>query len=239
VPAVPTMIASILDLWSINFPGLAGYVAVTNCKIVAILKGAATVQAVTEAALALRGLTKRYDAVVAVDGIDLDVPAGSFYGLLGPNGAGKTTTINMAVGLLRPDAGCAFVLGQDVWRDPLTAKRALGALPEGARLFDRLTGPELLEYTGLLRGLDRNVIAERSHDLLDVLDLAQAGRTLVVDYSAGMKKRSASPARCFMRPVCWCSTSRSRRWTRCRRRSSATSSAGTWAAAGPSSSPVT
>src|SRR5262245_51341207 len=95
----------------------------------------------------------------------------------------------MAVGLLRPDHGRAIVLGRDVWRDPLEVKRTLGTLPDGVRLFDRLTGSELLEYTGLLRGMDRATIAQRSHDLLDVLDLAGAGRTLVVDYSAGMKKK--------------------------------------------------
>jgi ABC-2 type transport system ATP-binding protein len=140
-------------------------------------------------ALVLRGLVKQFDGVLAVAGVDLAVPAGSFYGLLGPNGAGKTTTLSMAVGLLRPDQGSAEVLGRDVWRDPLAAKRALGTLPDGVRMFDRLTGPELLEYTGLLRGMARDVVAERSRDLLDVLDLARAGRTLVVDYSAGMKKK--------------------------------------------------
>ena len=80
-------------------------------------------------------------------GVDLDVPAGSFFGLLGPNGAGKTTTLSMAVGLLRPDAGRGVVLGHDVWADPVAAKRLLGVLPDGVRLFDRLTGAELLAYT--------------------------------------------------------------------------------------------
>jgi ABC-type Fe3+/spermidine/putrescine transport system ATPase subunit len=76
-----------------------------------------------EPAMSLRGLVKRFDTKLAVAGVDLDVPAGSFYGLLGPNGAGKTTTLSMAVGLLRPDAGTA-VLGHDVWADPVAAKRA-------------------------------------------------------------------------------------------------------------------
>src|SRR5215471_7613122 len=66
-------------------------------------------------ALALRGLVKRFDAKVAVAGVDLDVASGSFFGLLGPNGAGKTTSLSMAVGLLRPTAGNAYVLGFDVW----------------------------------------------------------------------------------------------------------------------------
>jgi ABC-2 type transport system ATP-binding protein len=139
--------------------------------------------------LALRGLVKRFDAKVAVAGIDLDVPAGSFYGLLGPNGAGKTTTLSMAVGLLRPDAGRAWVLGHDVWADPVRAKQLLGVLPDGVRLFDRLTGAELLAYSGLLRGMDPDVVDQRTRELLDVLALTDAGRTLVVDYSAGMKKK--------------------------------------------------
>jgi ABC-2 type transport system ATP-binding protein len=140
-------------------------------------------------ALALRGLTKSFDAKVAVAGVNLNVPAGSFYGLVGPNGAGKTTTLSMAVGLLRPDAGTAFVLGQDVWADPVQAKRRLGVLPDGVRLFDRLSGGELLAYTGLLRGMDPAEVDARAKDLLDVFGLVEAGRTLVVDYSAGMKKK--------------------------------------------------
>ncbi|HEY7223446.1 MAG TPA: ABC transporter ATP-binding protein [Micromonosporaceae bacterium] len=140
-------------------------------------------------ALALRGLTKRFDSKVAVAGIDLDVPAGSFFGLLGPNGAGKTTTLSMAVGVLRPDAGTAFVLGHDVWSDPAEAKRRLGVLPDEGHMFDRLSGTELLAFTGLLRGMEPTQIDARARDLLDVLGLADAGRTLVVDYSSGMKKK--------------------------------------------------
>jgi ABC-2 type transport system ATP-binding protein len=140
-------------------------------------------------ALALRGLVKRFDTTVAVAGLNLDVPAGSFFGLLGPNGAGKTTTLSMVVGLLRPDAGQAWTLGYDVWADPVSAKRLLGVLPDGVRLFDRLTGPELLAYHGLLRGMDAAVVDQRAGELLDVLALGTANRTLVVDYSAGMKKK--------------------------------------------------
>jgi ABC-2 type transport system ATP-binding protein len=139
--------------------------------------------------MALRGLVKRFDTNVAVAGLDLDVPAGSFYGLLGPNGAGKTTTLSMAVGLLRPDAGQAMVLGYDVWADPAGAKRRLGVLPDGVRMFDRLSGAELLAYHGLLRGMDAATVDQRSGELLDVLELGTGNRTLVVDYSAGMKKK--------------------------------------------------
>src|ERR1044071_4526198 len=140
-------------------------------------------------ALALRGLFKAFDGKIAVNHINLDVPTGSFYGLLGPNGAGKTTTLSMAVGLLRPGGGRAYVLDHDVWADPVGAKRLLGALPEAARMFDRLSGGELLAYTGLLRGMAPDVVDARARELLDVFGLADAGRTLVVDYSAGMKKK--------------------------------------------------
>jgi ABC-2 type transport system ATP-binding protein len=139
--------------------------------------------------MSLRGLVKRFDTQVAVAGVDLDVPAGSFFGLLGPNGAGKTTTLSMAVGLLRPDFGQAHVLGYDVWTDPTAAKALIGVLPDGVRMFDRLSGAELLAYHGLLRGMDAAVVDQRAGELLDVLALGTANRTLVVDYSAGMKKK--------------------------------------------------
>jgi ABC-2 type transport system ATP-binding protein len=141
------------------------------------------------AAMSLRGLVKHFDTKLAVAGVSLDVPAGSFYGLLGPNGAGKTTTLSMAVGLLRPDQGQAFLLGYDVWADPAAAKARLGVLPDGVRLFDRLTGPELLAYQGLLRGMEAATVDQRARELLDVLELGADNRTLVVDYSAGMKKK--------------------------------------------------
>jgi ABC-2 type transport system ATP-binding protein len=95
----------------------------------------------------------------------------------------------MAVGLLRPDAGQARVLGYDVWADPAAAKARIGVLPDGVRLFDRLTGTELLAYHGLLRGMDAAVVNQRSAELLDVFALGADNRTLVVDYSAGMKKK--------------------------------------------------
>ncbi len=137
----------------------------------------------------MRGLGKRFDDVVAVKGIDLDVPRGSFFGLVGPNGAGKTTTLSMVTGLLRPDAGQAFVLGHDVWADPVAAKRLLGVLPDGLRLFDRLTGLQLITYAGLLRGMSREVASERAGELVAALGLSDAQGKLVVDYSAGMTKK--------------------------------------------------
>lgn len=142
-------------------------------------------------ALALRGLAKRFGPKIAVNGISLDVPAGSFYGLVGPNGAGKTTLLSLATGLLRPDQGQAWVHGTDVWARPLEAKRLMGILPDGVRLFDRLTGEQLVAYAGLLRGMDRETVASRTKDLITAMDLTADAGKLVVDYSAGMTKKIA------------------------------------------------
>ena len=153
-----------------------------------------TVDPGVSTALSLRGLAKAFGGKPAVNGISLDVPVGSLYGLVGPNGAGKTTTLSMATGLLRPDAGTAQVFGVDVWGDPLAAKRLMGVLPDGVRLFDRLTGAQLITYAALLHGLDRRTAVERTHELLEAFGLADSAATLVVDYSAGMTKKAALAA---------------------------------------------
>jgi ABC-2 type transport system ATP-binding protein len=142
-------------------------------------------------ALQITGLRKAFGEKIAVAGIDLTVPAGSFFGLVGPNGAGKTTTLSMATGLLRPDAGTIAVLGVDVWHDTVKVKSLVGVLSDGVDLFDRLTGEQLVTYHGLLNGMDRETVAGRTRDLLELLDLQAAGGTLVVDYSAGMTKKIA------------------------------------------------
>jgi ABC-2 type transport system ATP-binding protein len=111
------------------------------------------------------------------------------FGLVGPNGAGKTTTLSMATGLLRPDAGTASVLDHDVWSDPVRAKELMGVLPDGLRLFDRLSGGELLRYVGLIRRVPLPDIEARSAELLAALGLADDRDTLVVEYSAGMTKK--------------------------------------------------
>jgi ABC-2 type transport system ATP-binding protein len=152
--------------------------------------GAALDQAGGQApALRLEGLLKRFGETTAVDHIDLTVPRGSFFGLVGPNSAGKTTSLSMAVGLLRPDGGSARIFGVDMWADPVAAKRLIGVLPDGMALPERLTGRELLTYLGLLRGLDEATVARRAQELLEVLELDEAERTMVVDYSAGMRKK--------------------------------------------------
>ncbi len=145
-------------------------------------------------AVSVRGLWKRFDQKVAVAGVDLDVPRGCFFGLVGPNGAGKTTTIRMLTGLLRPDHGQVWIEGNDVWLDPVATKAIIGVLPDEFRLFDRLSGAELLEYCGLLRSMDPATVAARRDDLLTVLELDEARDTFVVDYSTGMRKKIALAA---------------------------------------------
>ncbi|MFI7616321.1 ABC transporter ATP-binding protein [Nonomuraea terrae] len=140
-------------------------------------------------AVRTHGLLKRFGQQVAVAGVDLAVPAGSFAGLVGPNGAGKTTTLSMITGLLRPDGGSAEIDGFDVWRDPVQVKARIGVLPEGLRLFERLSGRELLLYNGRLRGMPKADVERRAGELLSVMDLTDAADKLVVDYSTGMRKK--------------------------------------------------
>ncbi|WP_344001816.1 ABC transporter ATP-binding protein [Microbacterium paludicola] len=140
-------------------------------------------------ALVLRGISRSYGGTTAVAGIDLTVPAGSFYGLVGPNGAGKTTTMSMIAGLLRPDRGEISVAGVDLAKDPRAAKALMGVLPDRLRTFDRLTGRQLLYYFGVLRGLKPDVVASRTADLARAFDLTDALGRVVSDYSAGMTKK--------------------------------------------------
>jgi ABC-2 type transport system ATP-binding protein len=141
-------------------------------------------------AIMVRALRKSFGAKEAVAGIDLDIAAGSLAGLVGPNGAGKTTSLSMMTGLLRPDGGQVLVGGLDVWADPSAAKAVIGVVPAEARLFERLSGAELLEYAGRLRGLPAGEARSRATQLLDVLDLAADAKRLVADYSTGMRKKA-------------------------------------------------
>lgn len=148
----------------------------------------------TGAAVEIRGLTKLFDDKVAVDRINLAIPSGSFYGLVGRNGAGKTTTISMVTGMLQPTEGTALIRGIDMWADPLKAKAHLGVLPDGVHLFDKLTGEQLITYSGYLHGIDKETVASRVKDLLAAMDLTDAAGRAVADYSAGMTKKIALAA---------------------------------------------
>ncbi len=142
-------------------------------------------------AIKVVGLRKSFGEKKAVAGIDLEIAAGSFAGLVGPNGAGKTTALSMMTGLLRPDGGQILINGLDVWADPAAAKAIIGVVPAEARLFDRLSGEEQLEYAGRLRGLPVGEARARAAQLLDVLDLTGDAKRLVADFSTGMRKKTA------------------------------------------------
>jgi ABC-2 type transport system ATP-binding protein len=147
-----------------------------------------------ELAVETRGLTRVFGDLRAVDGIDLQVPAGSFYGFLGPNGAGKSTTIKCLTGLLKPTSGSMRILGIDPAADAVAVKRRIGVVPEDLALFERLTGEETLTFVGQVYGIPTETFRSRSADLLALMDLKGAATTLVADYSHGMRKKLALAA---------------------------------------------
>lgn len=150
-------------------------------------------------AILVRGLRKVYGSVAAVDGVDLEVPRGSFFGFLGPNGAGKSTTIRILTGLIPADSGTVEILGRQLPQDELEIKKRIGLVPDESLLFDRLTGAEFLEFVGRMYGLDRGTAIERATGLLDLLELAN-DRKIIGEYSKGMRKRVAMAASLIHHP---------------------------------------
>jgi ABC-2 type transport system ATP-binding protein len=136
-----------------------------------------------------RGLTKRYDDLVAVDRLDLEVRPGEIFGLLGQNGAGKTTTILMLLGLTEPTSGEARVAGLDPARSPLEVKRRVGYLPDAVGFYGDLTGRENLRYTARLNGIGRSEGDERIADVLGHVGLTDRADTRTDTYSRGMLQR--------------------------------------------------
>lgn len=145
-------------------------------------------------AVATHALTRTFGTFTAVDNVTFAVEAGQFFGFLGPNGAGKSTTIKMLTGLLAPTSGGVSILGLDLLTHPVEVKRQIGVVPEGMALFSRLTGAEYLNFVGRMYGLDRVTAARRSGELLEFMQLAEAGRKLIADYSHGMQKKLALAA---------------------------------------------
>lgn len=145
-------------------------------------------------------LVRCFGDFVAVDKVDLRVARGSFFGFLGPNGAGKSTTIKMLTGLLAPTSGTIKVLGRDISVEPLETRRHIGVVPEDLNLFERLTGAEMLAFTGRMYGLDKHEIAQRAPELLDLMDLQGEPRKLIVEYSHGMKKKLSLACALIHRP---------------------------------------
>jgi len=152
------------------------------------------------AAILVRNLKKVYGAKAAVDGLDLEVPRGSFFGFLGPNGAGKTTTIRMLMGLAPPTSGSIELLGLPMPEHAIEVKRRIGLVPDESLLFDHLTGLEFTEFVGRMYGLARPVARERARELLALFELDGEPRKLIGDYSKGMRKRVAMGAALIHRP---------------------------------------
>src|SRR3954452_2869312 len=150
-------------------------------------------------AIVTQGLKKSYGAKAAVDGVDLEVPRGSFFGFLGPNGAGKSTTIRMLTGLIPADSGTIEILGHKLPGEDLEIKRRIGLVPDESLLFDRLTGAEYLEFVGRMYGLSRATSIERARGLLDLFEL-EVDRKIIAEYSKGMRKRVAMAASLIHHP---------------------------------------
>jgi len=164
-------------------------------------KRTAVVAPLAPVVLSVSGLRKSFGQSVAVNDVDLGVRRGSLFGFVGPNGAGKTTTLLMIAGLLRPDAGTISVSGADVWRDPTTAKRSIGVLPDRMRLFDRLTGAQMLYYCAVLHGIDREPARTRTDELALALGLDGSLDRPVRDYSIGMVKKLSLAAALIHSPT--------------------------------------
>ncbi|HTQ54487.1 MAG TPA: ABC transporter ATP-binding protein [Bryobacteraceae bacterium] len=150
-------------------------------------------------AIAVHGLRKVYGDKAAVDGLDLTVPRGCFFGFLGPNGAGKSTTIRMLTGLVPPTGGAIELLGMRLPEQELAIKGRIGLVPDESLLFDRLTGGEFLEFVGRMYGLPRAVALERAASLLGLFELRES-RKLIAEYSKGMRKRVAMAASLIHHP---------------------------------------
>src|SRR5262249_9437945 len=148
----------------------------------------------SEVAIVTEKLTRRFGGLTAVDGVDMEVAAGQFFGFLGPNGAGKSTTIKMLTGFLAPTSGRRQLLGIDFAAHPVEVKRQIGVVPEGMGLFDRLNGAEYLRFVGQMYGLDRKTTGQRAEELLEFMQLADRPKTLIADYSHGMQKKLALAA---------------------------------------------
>jgi ABC-2 type transport system ATP-binding protein len=154
----------------------------------------------TDVAIRVEGLTKRFDTVTALDGIDLEIPARAVFGLLGPNGAGKTTTIRILATILKPDAGRAEVLGRDVVRQAEEVRARIGLAGQYATVDPNLTGRENLRLIGRLVHLPRREITHRADALLERFELSAAADRPVRTYSGGMRRRIDLAAALVNRP---------------------------------------
>ncbi len=137
----------------------------------------------------LSNLTKKYDAFLAVDNLNLSVPKGEIFGFIGPNGAGKTTTIKMMGGILEPTSGTVTIGGIRMDEDPETAKRKIGFIPDRPYLYEKLTGMEFLKFIADLYGVDKDAFSQKADEKLGLFSLTDWPDELIESYSHGMKQR--------------------------------------------------
>ena len=153
-----------------------------------------------DAACELIGLRKTFGATVAVDGLSLRIPRGTFYAFLGPNGAGKTTSLRMLAGLIQPGDGRALINGIDVHLDPERAKALLAYVPDEPALYGKLTPVEFLEYTAALWDVPAPEARLRAESLLATLGLTERAGDRIEGFSRGMKQKVALAAALIHRP---------------------------------------
>ena len=151
-------------------------------------------------AIEVVGLQKRFDDVLALQGVDFAVPTGTVLGLLGPNGAGKTTAVRVLTTILRPDAGVASVLGIDVTQDPQAVRERIGLAGQYAAVDENLTGHENLRMVGKLTHMPAELVRPRADELLERFDLVEAAHRPVRTYSGGMRRRLDLAAALVHRP---------------------------------------
>jgi ABC-2 type transport system ATP-binding protein len=153
------------------------------------LQSVASISMSTEFAVELKGVTKRYNEIVAVNNMNLTINTGEIFALLGPNGSGKSTTLKMLLGLVQPDAGSISVLGLDVLKDPVAVKRQAGYVPESPNIYEFLTGIEYLDFIADIYGVPTSEKQQRITEYLKALQLEGREGDMINSYSDGMKKK--------------------------------------------------
>ncbi|MCW4054590.1 MAG: ABC transporter ATP-binding protein [Candidatus Bathyarchaeota archaeon] len=151
-------------------------------------------------AVELQDVVKRYNEIVAVDGVDLVIKKGEIFGLLGPNGSGKSTTLKMLIGLVQPDSGSVNVLGVNVQNDPVAVKQLVGYVPESPRLYEFLTGIEYLDFIGDIYSMQTEEKKNRINEYLKALQLEGREGDMITGYSDGMKQKVALISAFLHRP---------------------------------------
>jgi len=151
-------------------------------------------------AVELQNVVKRYNEILAVDNVDLNIKKGEIFGLLGPNGSGKSTTLKMLIGLVQPDSGSVKVLGVDVQNDPVAVKQQVGYVPESPRLYEFLTGIEYLDFIGDVYGMQTEEKKNRINEYLKALQLEGREGDMITGYSDGMKQKIALISAFLHRP---------------------------------------